>query len=422
MEWSESSWGSRYVAHWDVNYFYAQIEVMRNPKLRGYRVAVGGDVEARHGIILAATPEAKKFGVKTGMTLNEAKALCPYLIILPPDFDYYMQVSGDFKSILADYTDLTEDFGLDESWGDLTHTWKLFAKSPLELCEIIRHRVLNELGLTISTGLSYNKIFAKLGSDYKKPFGLTIITPQNFKDIVWRLPAQDLLYVGRETQVKLNSRGIRTIGDIARTSPKNLQAWLKSKVGLYLSVFANGEDHSPVSPNHEDAGIKSIGNSWTTPRDIKNETDCRIVFQGLADSVSTRMRELGFMCRTVQIDLRDTFLVSKQRQFTFETPTFISSELCDYAMMLLGKHHDWNRSLRSIGIRGLNLTPPNTSYQFSLFENPEKRQKLEDLEYVKDEIREVYGTNAIMTGLQLSDPQLSQLDAIKHVIHPVGYL
>lgn len=329
----------RVIAHFDVNYFYAQIEIMQNPKLRGYHVAVGGDVESRHGICLAATPEAKKMGVKVGMALHEAKALCPKIIFLPPNYELYMQVSRDFKTILSDYTDTLESFGLDESWGDFTYTWQLFAKSPYELGDMIRQRVYNELGLTISTGLSYNKIFAKLASDMKKPYGLVEITTENYKELAWPLPAQDLLYVGRQTQMKLNSRCVHTIGDIARTTPGALRGWL-GKWGTFLHQFANGQDASPVQKSEDEDIIKSVGNSWTTPRDLKNETDCLIVFQGLAESVGTRLRELGLMCKTIQIDLRDTGLITIQRQHTFSTPTYIAAELCGYRADRAESEHD----------------------------------------------------------------------------------
>lgn len=411
----------RQIIHADLDCCYASIEILHHPKLRGRPVAVGGDIEARHGIILAKSYEAKPYGVSVGQAIWEAKQRCPGLIVVPPNYPLYMRVSRAFKNILSDYTDQLESFGLDEMWGDITHTWELFAHSPEELIHTIRKRVQLELGVTVSLGLSWNKIYAKLGSDVKKPNGCTVITRENYKDIVWPLPAEDLLGVGRATKQKLHSRGVYTIGDIANTDPKYLESWLH-KWGLYLHTFANGWDISPVHKTGDEAIIKSVGNSVTAPRDLLNEQDCKIVFMIYAESVAERLRELGLACRTVQISLRDNQLISIERQLTLEWPTNLAVEICAAAMKLLKAHYRWQNPLRSLGVRGMNLVPVVDCVQMSLYEDEARRIKWESLEQTMDTVRNRFGRFSIRRAVSLRDPLLGNLNPrLNEEIHPVGY-
>lgn len=411
----------RKIFHADINNCYASIEILHHPKLRGYPVAVGGDVEARHGIILAKNYEAKPYGIKVGQSIWDAKQKCPGLIVVPPNYKLYLRVSRAFKKILSDYTDLLESFGLDEMWGDITPTWHLFANSPEELINTIRKRVYYELGVTISIGLADNKIFAKIGSDYKKPNACTIITKDNYKDIVWPLPVEDLLGVGSARKMELNRYGIDTIGDIAQTDLKILQRWLH-KWGLILHMFANGYDNSPVEKTGNEAIIKSVGNSVTTPRDLANDDDCHIIFMNYAESVAERMRELGLMCRTVQISLRDNALSNIDRQVTLSRPTHLSTDLCDAAMRLLKANYKWQRPIRSIGIRGMNLVTAQSNIQLSLFENEVNREKLEKIEFSVDDIRRRYGRFSIRRARLLTDKLLGSLDPrLNEIIHPISY-
>ena len=411
----------RTVIHADMNNCYASIEMLHHPKLRGHPVAVGGSVEQRHGIILARNYEARPYGVKVGQALWEARQKCPKLIIVPPDYEKYMRFSRLFRDILSDYSPQVEAFGIDESWADITGAVKR-GRGGHEIADEIRGRVKFELGITVSVGVSYNKIFAKLGSDIKKPDATTVITEGNYRDVVWPLPAGDLLGVGRATQSKLAKYGIYTIGDIARCDTALLQSWF-GKWGVYLYTYANGYDTSPVANAGAEHVIKSVGNSTTCPRDLEDDHDAHIVFQNLAESVAERMREQGLMAKTVQISLRTNDLFWFERQTTLPQPTHISTELCSAAMMLLRQHWQWKSPLRSIGIRGANLVPIGQPRQLSIFVDENKREKAETLEYVIDGIRRRYGHYAIDRALMLIDDKLGKLNPkADHTIHPIGYL
>jgi DNA polymerase-4 len=401
------------------NNFYASVEMMYNPKLRGHPVAVGGSAEERHGIILARNYEARPFGVKVGQALWQAKQLCPDLVIVPPNYEKYMRFSKLFRGILSEYSPLVESFGLDECWSDISLS--LQGKTGQQVADEIRERVKFELGVTVSVGVSWNKIFAKLGSDMRKPDATTVITEENFRETVWTLPAADLLGVGRSTQKKLQMYCVRTIGDIVAVGAEQLQTWF-GKWGLYLYAYAAGLDSSPVREIGDEAAVKSVGNSTTCPRDLENEQDAHIVFLNLAESVAERMREIGLQARTVQISLRRNDLTWFERQMGLPRPSFLATELCDAAMQLLRANYKWEKPLRSIGIRGTNLVPMSTSVQLSLFEDETKRAKSEKIELAMDEIRRRFGHHSVNRGLLLLDRQLGRLDAkADHTIHPVGY-
>ena len=411
----------RSVLHIDMNACYASIECLYDPSIRNLPVAVGGDVEARHGIILAKNQIAKRFGVKTGEALWQAKQKCPELHIVPPHFDRYLRFSRMAREIYADYTDLVEPFGLDEVWCDVTGTQKLRERGMEALANEIRERVKFELGITVSVGASWNKIFAKLGSDYKKPDAVTVFTPENYRDKVWPLPASDLLGVGRATERKLALRGIHTIGDIAAASPSMLRGFL-GKWGLILHDFAAGYDTSPVARAGDEAVIKSIGNSTTTPRDLCCDEDAGIVYWMLCESVAERMRESGFLCRGVQVHIRDNELASFERQLKLESPTCLASILHEAAMQLLRENWDWHKPLRSIGVRATDLLPASTPVQCSIFEDSERQEKRERLERSVDDLRRRFGHYCVGRAVCVSDPTLRNISPKdEHVIHPVGY-
>ena len=411
----------RSVLHIDMNACYASIECLYDPSIRNLPVAVGGDVEVRHGIILAKNQIAKRFGVKTGEALWQAKQKCPELHIVPPHFDRYLRFSRMAREIYADYTDLVEPFGLDEVWCDVTGTQKLRERGMEALANEIRERVKFELGITVSVGASWNKIFAKLGSDYKKPDAVTVFTPENYRDKVWPLPAADLLGVGRATERKLASRGIHTIGDIAAAPPSMLRGFL-GKWGLILHDFATGYDSSPVARAGDEAVIKSIGNSTTTPRDLCCDEDAGIVYWMLCESVAERMRESGFLCRGVQVHIRDNELASFERQLKLESPTCLASTLHEAAMRLLRENWDWHKPLRSIGVRATDLLPASTPVQCSIFEDSERQEKRERLERSVDDLRRRFGHYCVGRAVCVSDPTLRNISPKdEHVIHPVGY-
>ena len=411
----------RSVLHIDMNACYASIECLYDPSIRNLPVAVGGDVEARHGIILAKNQIAKRFGVKTGEALWQAKQKCPELHIVPPHFDRYLRFSRMAREIYADYTDLVEPFGLDEVWCDVTGTQKLRERGMEALANEIRERVKFELGITVSVGASWNKIFAKLGSDYKKPDAVTVFTPENYRDKVWPLPAADLLGVGRATERKLALRGIRTIGGIAAAPPSMLRGIL-GKWGLILHDFATGYDTSPVARAGDEAVIKSIGNSTTTPRDLCCDEDAGIVYWMLCESVAERMRESGFLCRGVQVHIRDNELASFERQLKLESPTCLASTLHEAAMRLLRENWDWHKPLRSIGVRATDLLPASTPVQCSIFEDSERQEKRERRERSVDALRRRFGHYCVGRAVCVSDPTLRNISPKdEHVIHPVGY-
>ena len=411
----------RSVLHIDMNACYASIECLYDPSIRNLPVAVGGDVEARHGIILAKNQIAKRFGVKTGEALWQAKQKCPELHIVPPHFDRYLRFSRMAREIYADYTDIVEPFGLDEVWCDVTGTQKLRERGMEALANEIRERVKFELGITVSVGASWNKIFAKLGSDYKKPDAVTVFTPENYRDKVWPLPAADLLGVGRATERKLASRGIHTIGDIAEAPPSMLRGVL-GKWGLILHDFATGYDSSPVARAGDEAVIKSIGNSTTTPRDLCCDEDAGIVYWMLCESVAERMRESGFLCRGVQVHIRDNELASFERQLKLDSPTCLASTLHEAAMRLLRENWDWHKPLRSIGVRATDLLPASTPVQCSIFEDSERQEKRERLERSVDDLRRRFGHYCVGRAVCVSDPTLRNISPKdEHVIHPVGY-
>lgn len=413
----------RTILHSDCNCFYASVEMLHHPELEGKPVAVGGDPEARHGIVLTANYIAKGLGVKTGMVLWQAKQLCPDLVFLPPRMDLYLRFSRMAREIYAEYTDRQESFGIDECWLDCTDSISLKGDGR-KIAGEISSRIRRELGITVSIGVSWNKIFAKLGSDYKKPDAITEITKENYKTLAWKLPAKDLLYVGRSTERKLQSIGVHTIGELANFSEELLQTYL-GKMGLILHAFANGWDTSAVFHENYSAPIKSIGNSTTPPRDLVSEQDVRIVLMTLAESVSTRLRENGFKCRVVEISIRDNSLYSFTRQKTLSQATNITNEIAEAAYELfrgnLKKIHR-GTAIRSLGVRGCGLVTEYAPIQLDLFQNQERKEKQERMDRAVDEIRRRFGYYSIQRAMMYQDNELSHLDAkSEHIIHPQGF-
>ena len=412
----------RTILHSDMNGFYASVECVCRPELRDFPVAVGGDAEKRHGIILAKNELAKKYNIKTGEALWQARQKCPSLIIVPPDYPKYLDFARRSREIYYQYTDQVEAFGLDECWLDVTGSIGLFG-SGKTIADEIRARIRRELGLTVSVGVSYNKVFAKLGSDMKKPDATTVITPENYRETIWPLPASDLLYVGYATTRKLMSYGIFSIGDLANADAQ-LIAYRFGKVGLMLLQFANGEDCSRVlvsSRESDHSMIKSIGNSTTTPRDLVTETDVKLTVWVLCESVATRLREHGFLCRTVQVYLRENDLTSYERQAKVAAPTQLACELAEASMRLYRENHP-AKPLRSIGIRACNLIPANGNTQMSLFPEEQRRLGRVALERTVDDLRRRFGYFAVTYGMMLTDRGLTGLNPREdHVAHPVGW-
>ena len=409
----------RTILHSDANCFYASVEMLYHPEYVGKPLAVGGDPEARHGIVLTANYIAKRSGVKTGMALWQAKQVCPDLIFVPPRMDLYLKFSSMLREIYSEYTNQVEPYGCDEAWLDVTDSFSLKGDGR-KIAEEINRRVKKELGITVSIGISWNKIFAKLGSDYKKPDGITEFNRTNYRELIWKLPVSDLLYVGRSTNRTLQKYGIRTIGELARTDPSFLERQL-GKMGLVIFSFANGWDDSPVAAESYHAPIKSIGNSTTTPRDLENDLDVWIIQIALAESVAARLRKHGFKCKTVEITVRDNGLYSFSRQIHLRQPTNITNEIVTAAFQLFKDNYKWEHPIRRLGIRAADLVLDDIPVQLDLFGNQEKKEKLEKLDRTVDEIRRRFGYFSIQRAAMYQDKVLSHLDAGTHTIHPHSY-
>lgn len=409
----------RTILHSDCNCFYASVEMLHRPELAGKPLAVGGDPEARHGIVLTANYIAKRKGVKTGMALWQARQACPDVIFVPPRMDLYLRFSRLCREIYLEYTDQVENFGCDEAWLAVEKS-ALIKGDGMKIASEISGRIKHELGITVSIGVSWNKIFAKLGSDYKKPDAITEISRDNYRQIVWPLPASDLLYVGRSTRNKLARVGINTIGDIAKSEPDYLHSLL-GKMGLILHGFANGFDDSPVTTDGYSAPIKSIGNSATTPRDLVTDTDVRIILMALCESVAARLRKNGFVAGVVEISIRDNGLYSFTRQRKLARPTNVTNEIMEAAFTLFTEHYSWENPIRSLGVRGASLKLDNMPVQLSLFTDEKARERQEKLDHMTDEIRRRFGYFSIQRAFMKQDEKLSGLDAGSHTVHPVGF-
>ena len=407
----------RCILHIDMNNFFATVECRGRQDLMGKPVAVGGDSEARHGIILAKNYEAKAYGIRTGESLLEARRKCPQLVVLPPHYDEYVRVSRAARRIYSDYTDLIESFGIDECWIDVSDSEYLFGDG-VKIADGIRERVKRELGVTVSIGVSFNKVFAKLGSDLKKPDATTLISRDNFRQKIWNLSAEELLFVGRSTKRKLNTLGIFTIGELASADPNVLLRFL-GKNGLMLQNFALGRDNAPVLQKDIFYSVKSVGNSTTTPRDISTLREAEIVFAVLCESVAVRLRDEGKKCRTVSISVRSSNLSWCSKQCRVE-PTYSEREIYRAAMELYGSLNK-GEAVRSLGVCGSDLCPEKDE-QISIFDDELLgRARLELLEKTADSIRTRFGKYAIRRGLMLEDRTLSGFAPHEdHTVHPIA--
>ena len=410
---------SRTILHVDLNNFYASVVCLYNPAIRDKPVIVCGDIEARHGIILAKNYPAKAMGIKTGDAIWEAKQKCPGLVMVRADFNKYMRFSRLARAIYADYTDKIEPFGIDEAWLDVTGTEQIFGTGA-DIANTIRKRFKDELGLTGSAGVSFNKIFAKLGSDMKKPDATTVITEDNYREKVWPLPVGELLYVGRSTRRKLESRAIYTIGDLAARDVYSLRLLL-GVWGETLHSFANGLDSAPVRQSGEESIVKSVGNSTTTVRDLINNEDVKLIIYVLAESVAARLRKHGFKCKTVSISVRGNDLVSFERQGKVISPTFTSKDIAQKAMELFIANYNWNMPIRSLGVRGADLVTADGHQQLDLF-SPASNVNAEVLEQTIDNIRKRFGHYSVQRCSMMLDQQLTGFNPKdENVIHPVSY-
>ena len=390
----------RVILHCDLNCFFASVELLRYPALRDVPVAVCGDPESRHGIVLAKNEAAKQLGVKTAETIWQARQKAPHLITLPPHHGLYREYSRKVNAIYGQYTDLVEPFGIDESWLDITGSMHLFGGDGKAIADQLRDRLREELGLTISVGVSFNKIFAKLGSDYKKPDATTVIDRGNWQAIVWPLPVGDLLGVGRSTQKLLRQYGVETIGQLAAFPRQTLETLL-GKHGTQLHDYANGLENSPVRPQHEAEPVKSVGNGTTFPRNLTRWEEVRSGLAVLSDSVAGRLRRQGLYCGGVALTIRNAQFRQFSRQVRLDAPTHLQKDIYQTALALARQSWHAPDPIRALTVTALYLTDSADSFQqLDLLDGAaaQREEKQERLEQAMDAIRGKYGKGAISFG------------------------
>lgn len=383
----------RNILHCDMNNFYASVECMLDPSLKGIPVAVCGSVAERHGIVLAKNYPAKAYGVQTGEAVWQAKSKCPGLRVVEPHYDEYVKYSALARGIYSRFTDMVEPYGMDECWLDITGCEKLFGP-PEKVADIIRETVKFELGLTISVGVSFNKIFAKLGSDLKKPDAVTVIAEDSFKEKIYGLPASDLVGVGRSTERVLAGAAIKTIGDLASADPRMLASKL-GKNGLALWNFANGRDESRVARAGESPPVKSVGHGTTTVKDMESDGDVWPVILELTQDVGRRLRDIKMMAGGVAVNVRDSNLVCRQWRTPLSIPSTSAEVIAAAAFGLFHARYRWELPVRSITVGTFNLVPEGAAYAPRLWDNVELAERRERLGHCIDDIRRRFGKNSV---------------------------
>lgn len=391
---------NKIILHVDLNNFYASVEQLLDPELRGKPIAVCGDPDKRHGIVLAKSTLAKKAGVQTAEPIWQAKRKCPNLIVVPPHYSEYVKYSKMVRDIYVKYTSQVESFGLDECWLDVTGSTKLFGNGA-EIAEKIRQDVKDVTGgLTVSIGVSFTKVFAKLGSDLKKPDAVSIISPQNYKEVAWRLPVGDMLYIGRATEQKLRAYNIHTIGDLARFD-KQIIIREFGKSGEKMYDCANGLDDDSVKLYTDKRIPESIGNGTTTSEDIKTRLEAQSVIYSLSEMIAFRLRTLNMVAEGVSISLRDVKLSTHTKQGTLISPTNSSDIISKKAMDLLDSYYDFKKAipLRTITVNVFKLFQSGEFVQYDLLHDDSK--KLESLDKAIDKLREKFGYNVLQRALNV---------------------
>ena len=395
------------ILHSDLNCFYASVEISENPALRDKKIAVCGSTEDRHGIVLTASYPAKRSGVKTGMANWQARQACPGLICVPPRYDLYIKYSKLVRRIYAQYTDDVEPFGMDENWLSIPYGRGDVEGEGRKIAEEIRRRVREEIGLTVSIGVSHSKIFAKLGSDMKKPDAVTVISRENYREKVWPLPVSELLYVGPATTRKLRAMNVQTIGALAQADLELLRGRL-GKVGVMLWLFANGTDHAAVMPSDFVAPIKSVGHGTTCVCDLDADYSVWRVLYELAQDVGHRLRRYGLAARGVQITVKDKDLDYRQYQTPLVYPSQSPLEIAQAGFDLFRIRYSWHKPVRALTIRGINLIPEKQPVQLDIFNDARKREKQKALDDCVDTIRRRFGYRSIFAASLMGDLHMAQ--------------
>ncbi len=385
----------KWILHCDCNNFFASVELLEHPELRDRPVAVCGSVDDRHGIILAKNELAKKCGVKTAETVWMAKKKCPGLLFLPPHMSKYRAMSRRINAIYARYTDLIEPFSVDESWLDVTHSYRLFAPDPAALADHIRTQVRAETGITISVGVSFTKVLAKLGSDLKKPDATTFLPPEVIPQRIWPLDVGEMIGVGSHTKELLANHRIRTIGQLAAAPPDYLESFL-GKMGRQLSDCARGLGDSPVTPYGYREEPKSIGNGMTFRRDLVSQNDIRLGVGVLADSVAARLRRADLRCTSVQVVIKDVELHSISRQKQLPYATDLERDVAGAALELVADNWPAGKPIRMLTVTALGLTAEDLPAQTEMLKPaPKPDEKRARLERAMDAIRQKHGSGSL---------------------------
>lgn len=408
----------RVILHIDINHCFAQIEEMKNPSLRNVPMCVGGDEATRSGIVLARNLEAKKYGVQTAETLRDAYRKCPNLKVVPSSYNDYIYYTSKIKEIYAEYSDRIESFGLDEAWVDVTHSWHLFGKK-YDLAKVIQDRVYEEYGITVSVGMSFNKIFSKLGSDMIKPSGIVIITPYNYKELVWPQAVEELLGIGAKTKPKMHEMGIYTIGDLANYDLKKLEARF-GIIGRDYWVNANGFEEGEVDFKGHVDDPKSIGNSTTPPSDIHSRDDAYVILQRLSESVAARLREANKVAYVVSVSFRDIDLTSFTRQRKVSAPLNTSQEIMKHVKEIVAENYDFNIPLRSIGIHTSKLMNEDKVLdQLNLFDSGFEHKENKVIDETIEMLRDKFGFHTIKRASSLLNKEVDSFNAKgDNVVYP----
>lgn len=406
----------RIIFHIDQNCYFASVEMISRPELRNVPMAVAGDAKARHGIILAKNEPAKKYGIKTAEAIWQAQAKCPDLVLVDAHHRKYEFYSQKLREMYSEYTDKVEPFGLDECWLDMTDAVADY-KEAEEIALEIRNRVKSEFKLTCSVGISFNKVFAKLGSDYKKPDATTVFADNDWKDKIWPLPVSDLLFVGKRTAERLSKINIKTIGELANADGDFINRYL-GKAGVMLWDYANGNDDSPVAESGYKRIPKSVGNSTTTAEDMTSDRQIERTLHMLSESVAGRLRKHGFKGSVVQITVRDRDLGIYEKQRILYRPTDDAKEIYAAARALFRESYDWNKGVRSIGVRCTRLVRPGTGEQMSLFTDEMSDERDSRLNKVIDDLNMRYGAGVIKSAAEADKPVKIMSDPF----HPEDYI
>ena len=410
----------RTILHSDLNNFYASVECMLNPELKKYPVAVCGKVEERHDIVLAKNYAAKNMGVKTGEAIIQAKCKCPNLVTVEPHYREYIKFSRLVRQIYMEYTDKVEAYGMDENWLDVTGSELVFGSGE-KIANEIRERIKFELGLTVSVGVSFNKIFAKLGSDMKKPDAVTCITPDNFREKVWGLPAEDMLGVGHAAGKVLRMYGIHTIGELAQGNDELLA--LKFGInGARMKRYANGEDYSDVMDSSYHYPIKTIGNGVTFLSDLHSNEEVQPMILALSDRVARRLRQEKMKARGLALMVKCNDLSWKEWQMTLEYPSQNTGEISTRVYEKFRKEYPWVKPLRAMGVRAIRLVDENAPEQISFFHDMESMVKTEAVDKAVDLIRSRFGSNAIKPATTLKLDKMPRFDDEIELTIPTGML